>query len=231
MNQSDKDLIASAQSSGKQSCCSRGNLISAAIFIGIGIAIATLSGGGAIFYSAMWFLGIPMCYVILRYLWLRLCRDPFLSQSDTFGRITWEFITTCPPSLQRTVPTILFWIFAVLCFTGFILSRSMESALEPPLFIAITFNGFGSLFILMTATGLVDALCLLYLFVVADKMLGHKGAAQDWWYRNKMVSQESDARQSLATVKSDNFEMQTEEFQDADTEKFQSCQLSVMDTN
>ncbi|KAL3941258.1 MAG: hypothetical protein SGBAC_004348 [Bacillariaceae sp.] len=50
-------------------------------------------------------------------------------------------------------------------------------------------------------------------------MLGHKGAAQDWWYRNKMVSQDEDARQSLATVARANSEMQTEEFQDARAEK------------
>eukprot|EP00526_Cylindrotheca_closterium_P012362 CAMPEP_0113630590 /NCGR_PEP_ID=MMETSP0017_2-20120614/15895_1 /TAXON_ID=2856 /ORGANISM="Cylindrotheca closterium" /LENGTH=464 /DNA_ID=CAMNT_0000541063 /DNA_START=341 /DNA_END=1735 /DNA_ORIENTATION=+ /assembly_acc=CAM_ASM_000147 len=84
------------------------------------------------------------------------------------------------------------------------------------MFIAVTYNGFGSMFILMSAIWLVDALCLLYLFVVADKILGHKqGAAQDWWYRNKMVSQE----ESLAAVASGSSEAQTEECQDDDDEK------------
>lgn len=220
MNQSDKDLTASAQSSGKKSYCSLCNLISAAVFIGLGIALPLLAGDAALILAVAWFLGLPMVYLILRYIWLRLCRDPFLSQSDTFGRITWESITTCPPSIQRTVPTIIYSIFVVLCFVGAVLSFTVEnSALEPLMFISVTFNAFGSLFILMSAIWLVDALCLIYLFVVADKMLGHKGAAQDWWYRNKMVSQDEAARQSLATVASANSEMQTEEFQDADTEK------------
>ncbi|CAJ1937880.1 unnamed protein product [Cylindrotheca closterium] len=226
MSHSESDIATSAQSSSdnnKQSCwCShRRSLFSATLFIGLGIAVALLSGDGAPFFTVMWFLGLPLVFLILRYLWLRLCRDPFLSQSDTLGAVTWESMTTCPPSLQRTVPTSLFWIFFVLCFAGAFLGFDVgNDNLEPDMFIVVTFNGFGSLLILCSAVWLVDALCLLYLFVVADKMLGHTGAAQDWWYRSKMMllsqqQEEEAARQSVATAATGN----SETVDDADAEK------------
>jgi len=60
----------------------------------------------------------------------------------------------------------------------------------------------------------VDALCLIYLFVVADKMLGHKGAAQDWWYRNKMASMDKEEGRQSTVVASGDSERQNEEFKD-----------------
>ncbi|CAJ1937886.1 unnamed protein product [Cylindrotheca closterium] len=225
MSHSDNNIATSAQSSSRNEkmwYCSRRNMIGATLFVGLGIAVAFTSGAaGAPFFALMWFVGLPMVYLIIRYIWLRLCRDPFLSQSDTLSAVTWESITTCPPSLQRTVPTILFWIFFMLCFAGAFFGLDISSEnVEPDMFIVVTFNGFGSLLILCSAVWLVDALCLLYLFVVADKMLGHTGAAQDWWYRSKMMllsqqQEEEAARQSVATAATGN----SETVDDADAEK------------
>jgi len=209
----DGEVATAAESSEKKkSCCSplHRNLIIAVIFVGIGIPVSLYNP----FYAYVWFLGIPMICLLLQYLWLRLCRDPFLSQSDTLGAVTLESFSTCPPSLQRTVPTILFWIFVSLCVVGAILGNVIINGLEPDLFTAVTYNWFGSLCILTSAIWLVDALCLIYLFVVADKMLGHKGAAQDWWYRNKMVSIDKEEGHQSTVVASGDSERQNEEFKD-----------------
>ncbi|CAJ1937878.1 unnamed protein product [Cylindrotheca closterium] len=217
----DNDVNNSAETSSgnnQQSfwCSHRRKLLSAAgalLFIGLGIAVDLLSGDGAPLYTVMWFVGLPVVFLILRYLWLRLCRDPFLSQSDTLTAVTWESTTTCPPSLQRTVPTILFWTFIVLCFAGAVLGFDVRNEnLEPDMFIVVTYSGFGSLLILLSAVWLVDALCLCYLFVIRDKILGHTGVAQDWWYRTNIVwascqqQEAAAAPQSVATTATGNSE-------------------------
>lgn len=75
----DGEVATAAESSEKKkSCCSplHRNLIIAVIFVGIGIPVSLYNP----FYAYVWFLGIPMICLLLQYLWLRLCRDPFLSQ-------------------------------------------------------------------------------------------------------------------------------------------------------
>merc|ERR1719444_410049 len=132
--------------------------------------------------------------------------------SATLGSVTWESFTSCPPDLHRTVPTLIFWTFVALCFAGAVLSFVVENdALEPIMFIVVTYSGFGSLLILVSAIWAVDALCLVYLFVVADKMQGRRGAAQDWWYRNRMKNRADKSSTVVASVDS---ERQKEEFKD-----------------
>lgn len=207
--------ISTVTTSQKKPWCS---LLAAVLFIGFGIAVPILAGSAL--YAVVWFLGLPMIYLLLQYIWLRLCRDPFLSQSDTLGGVTWESFTSCPPKLQRTVPTLLFWTFVALCFAGAALSITVENdSLEPIMFNTVTYSGLVSLLVLASAIWAVDALYLMYLFVVADKMQGRRGAAQDWWYRNKVNSRADGAREILAPVTSGNSEMPLQE--DAESEKLQ----------
>jgi hypothetical protein len=53
--------------------------IAASIFLALGIIVAISAGDSALFISLIWFFGLPLIYLLVRYLWLRLCRDPFLS--------------------------------------------------------------------------------------------------------------------------------------------------------
>lgn len=194
------------------------SLLAALVFVVLGIGSTVLEKDRAVSAAIFWFLGLPMVYLVLRYIWSRLCRDPFLSQSDTLPSVTWESFTSCPPDLHRTVPTLIFWTFVALCFAGVILSFAVENdALEPIVFIVVTYSGFGSLLILISAIWAVDALCLMYLFVVADKMQGRRGAAQDWWYRNKMKSRADKSSAVLTQVASGNYDMALQE--DAESEK------------
>lgn len=47
------------------------------MFVGLGIVVALTAGE---FFTMVWFIGLPLIFLVLQYLWLRLCRDPFLSQ-------------------------------------------------------------------------------------------------------------------------------------------------------
>mmetsp|Transcript_33177 Transcript_33177/g.80200 ORF Transcript_33177/g.80200 Transcript_33177/m.80200 type:complete len:540 (+) Transcript_33177:500-2119(+) len=131
---------------------------------------------------------------------------------DTLSGVTWEIITTCPPNLQRTFPTFLYWAFVVLCLVGSGLGMSIgNNMVEPSFFIKLTYNGFGSLLVLICSIWAMDALYLAYLFLVADKLQGRKGAAQDWWYRNILSNNETvnEPPSVDTTVQSGDFEEET----------------------
>jgi heme/copper-type cytochrome/quinol oxidase subunit 1 len=53
--------------------------IAAPLFVVLGIFAALSAGDSALFIAIFWFFGVPLVYLMVRYLWLRLCRDPFLS--------------------------------------------------------------------------------------------------------------------------------------------------------
>lgn len=168
----------------------------------LGVGLSFSAGDALLFFLIQYFIGFPFICLLLRYIWLRLCRDPFLSQRDTLTGVTWETITTFPLNTKRALPTIMYWIFVVLCLVGAGLGMSIgNNMVEPSFFIKLTYNGFGSLLILICSIWAIDALYLAYLFVVADKMQGRKGAAQDWWYRgNALASDKTDNKSHTAAI-------------------------------
>lgn len=173
------------------------------LFIALGLGLFFGAGEEMIFFLIFYFLGIPFIYLLLRYIWLRLCRDPFLSQRDTLSGVSWETITTYPPNTRRALPTVLYWIFVVSCLVGAGLGLSIgNDMVEPSFFIKLTYNGFGSLLILVCSIWTIDALYLAYLFLVADMMQGRKGAAQDWWYRNLLDNDEIVNKNDTAAIQS-----------------------------
>ncbi|KAL3942597.1 MAG: hypothetical protein SGBAC_003229 [Bacillariaceae sp.] len=173
-------------SSWKNTISRHRNEIAAAVFTTIGLAASLASRHDGLSLGLTWFFGLPAIYVLLRYIWLRLCRDPFLSPSDTLASVSWECVTTCPPDLRRTVPTLLFWACLVLMGLGTAIAGTAAYAMyEPSTYLLIAYNGFGSLLILVCAVWAVDGLYLLYLFLLVDKLLGVKGAANTWWYMQR----------------------------------------------
>lgn len=145
---------------------------------------------------------------------------PNNNNRDTLAGVTWEIFTTCPPNFQRAAPTVLYWIFVVLCLVGSGLGLSIgNNMVEPSFFIKLTYNGFGSLLVLICAIWAMDAYYLAYLFLVADKLQGRKGAAQDWWYRNRLSSNKLvDEASSVADVQSGDFEETADENEARDKE-------------
>eukprot|EP00980_Cylindrotheca_fusiformis_P026094 scaffold15318_cov98-Cylindrotheca_fusiformis.AAC.2 len=103
-----------------------GTEIGAIMFVLFGTIISIAAGDAGLFAAQIWFLGLPLGLLVVHYLWLRLCRDPFLSPSDSFLRIFWESATTCPPDMRRTVPTIVFVILIAVVATGSLIARLGE---------------------------------------------------------------------------------------------------------
>ncbi|CAJ1933035.1 unnamed protein product [Cylindrotheca closterium] len=176
----------SKDASWKRTIARHRNEIAAAMFTTAGLTGSLTSKDDGLSFGLSWFFGLPIVYVLLRYVWLRLCRDPFLSQSDSLVSVSWESFTTFPPEPQRTVPTLVFWTFLVLIGTGAAISGTAAYDMyEPSIYLIITYNGFGSLLILICAVWAVDGLYLCYLFLLVDKIQGNKGAAQAWWFRQR----------------------------------------------
>lgn len=56
------------------------NPIAAVLYAALGVGISFAAGDQYLVFLIMYFVGFPFVYLLLRYIWLRLCRDPFLSQ-------------------------------------------------------------------------------------------------------------------------------------------------------
>ena len=54
--------------------------IAAILFIALGVGLSFGAGDELLFFLILYYIGFPLIYLLLRYIWLRLCRDPFLSQ-------------------------------------------------------------------------------------------------------------------------------------------------------
>ena len=46
----------------------------------LGVGLSFGAEEEMVFFLILYFVGFPFIYLLLRYIWLRLCRDPFLSQ-------------------------------------------------------------------------------------------------------------------------------------------------------
>eukprot|EP00980_Cylindrotheca_fusiformis_P021144 scaffold8124_cov101-Cylindrotheca_fusiformis.AAC.2 len=111
--------------------------------------------------------------------------------SDSFLRILWESATTCPPDVRRTLPTIVFVLYIAVLFIGFLIARLGLSQLNPSWFILFTYNGFGTLVILVCAVWCIDFLWLCWLFAA-----GKKGEATNWWWRNNLLRMDEERQKS-----------------------------------
>ena len=53
--------------------------IAAVMFTLTGLILALAAKEDGLSFGLIWFFGLPVVYALLRYMWLRLCRDPFLT--------------------------------------------------------------------------------------------------------------------------------------------------------
>jgi predicted MPP superfamily phosphohydrolase len=107
-------------------------------------------------------------------------------------------VTTCPPDVRRTLPTILFFMLFGLVIIGTGVATAGIGEVEPNWFILIAYNGFGSLLILVCAVWCVDILWLAWLFLVVGAVQGRKGAAQNWWWK-RSLGEDGDNENEAAT--------------------------------
>jgi len=148
------------------------------------------------FVAVFWFIILPGIYLLVRYMWLRLCRDPFLSPKSTMVGETWKVLSTCPPKVQKAAPTVTFFLFFGLCFFGGIFSAPLgHSSPEPPLFSTIFYNGFGSLVVLICAVWFVDGLWFFWLIFGEGMRRKNYDALATWWWRPAVVTAEVDTTQ------------------------------------
>lgn len=174
------------------------NTIFYCIFAALGIVFSILSGGSA-FVAILWFIGLPGIYLLVRYMWLRLCRDPFLSPTSTMVGETWKLLSTCPPQFQRAAPTFTFLIFIGVCFFGGLLSAPLgHSTLEPPIFSILFYNGFGSLVVLICAVWFVDGLWFFWLIFGEGMWRKNYDALATWWWRPTVTTEVDATQQKLA---------------------------------
>lgn len=114
--------------------------------------------------------------------------------SESLGSICWEAITTCPPDLRRTLPTIVFFLLFALMIIGTVASTAVISEVDPNWFILFAYNGFGSLLILVCAVWCIDGLWLAWLFLVVGMVQGKKGEAQNWWWKRRLEDEDEEEK-------------------------------------
>lgn len=83
------------------------------------------------------------------------------------------------------MPTIIFVLLFVLTLIGALGGRAFTNETEPNWFILFTYNGFGSLLILVCAVWCIDFLWLTWLL-----LFGEKGAAKNWWWKRRLDAAE-----------------------------------------
>jgi len=143
------------------------------LFVVVGIITTALfintASGFALFWFFMYFVGLPMCYQSILYVWKRLCRDPFLHPSAKLGSTSLNAFTTCPPNPRTTLPTLIFYfVFSMFFIGGAFMARPLgHNQKEPNPFMVFNYNGFGSLVSLICAIWLVDTLHVFHLFYLA----------------------------------------------------------------